>query len=252
MRRVHRPELSDSAREKLCELTWEVAAAGHAAEIHRSAARKERARRLWESRTRNLAFEEIRQKLERMAPGSSLCMYCEVSVGNAIEHFWPREKYPGRAFTWENYLWSCSICNGDHKGSRFPRDEHGAPLLVNPAEEDPRDHLELSPTTGKLIGVTRKGEKTVETLGFDRRGYLDRARRDAWHGLQELIARWAAHCERDDAEAAVGVQRLICRHPFAAALQTLLRFADDPRRRAALRPECLAAIERYPEIRGWP
>lgn len=179
-------------------------------------------------------------------------MYCEVSQGTDIDHFWPKEKYPGRAFTWENYLWSCSACNSGFKGTQFPRDGNGAPLLVNPTTEDPGEHLDFSPTTGKLIGVTSKGQHTIRVLGFDRRGNLDRRRRDAWLGLQELVIRWATYCERNDAEGALGVQRVICGHPFAAALETLLRSLDEPARRALVIPECLQAIERFPEIRHWP
>lgn len=252
MRRVDRPPLSEAAQDKLCELTWEVAAAGHAAEKHRSKARKKRADDLWLHRTRNDAFREIRQTLAEMAPGNGLCMYCELSSGNDIEHFWPKEKYPGRAFTWDNYLWSCSPCNSNFKGSRFPRDDKGAPLLVNPTAEDPREHLEFSPTTGKLVGMTSKGEKTVETLGFDRRGRLDSMRRNAWNKLQELLVRFAAHSARGDGARALLVQRVICQEPFAAALGALIRYAEDPRRRDQVHPECLEAIERFPEIRDWP
>ena len=100
--------------------------------------------------------------------------------------------------------------------------------------------------------MTSKGQHTIRVLGFDRRGNLDRRRRDAWLGLQELVIRWATCCERNDAEGALGVQRVICRHPFAAALETLLRSLDEPARRALVIPECLLAIERFPEIRHWP
>jgi len=114
-------------------------------------------------------------------------MYCEHSAGSDIDHFWPKEKYPGRAYTWENYLWACGICNSHFKGSKFPRDENGVPLLINPAEEDPREHLLLTPTTGTYVARTKKGEATMPVLGFDRRPALDRSRHDAWLAVQAHI-----------------------------------------------------------------
>lgn len=254
MRRVHRQPLSTSARQRLCDLTWEIAASGHGLTTigARSNARKKTAKSLWDNRTDNKDFKEIREKLAAMAPGTGLCMYCEVSIGDAIEHFWPKEKYPGRVFSWENYLWACSICNSTHKGNQFPRDENGAPLLINPADEDPRDHLEFSPTTGKLAGLTPKGAKTVETLGFERRGDLDKARKNAWDGLQSLIVWYGIHCKNGEAWRALQTQRTICQHVFATALGTLLQCARDPRLRSLLHPECVSVVERHPEILDWP
>ena len=256
MRRVSRLSLSEPAQKKLCDLTGKVAAAGYLAAAQRVKvrveARKQAAKDLWKKQTTNKAFVEIQGKLAAMAPGNGLCMYCEVSMGDAIEHFWPTQRYPGRAFAWENYLWSCSICNSNFKGTQFPRDEKGAPLLINPTDEDPSDHLEFSPTTGKIEGTTLKGRETVRVLGFDRRGSLDRARQDAWNGLQELLIRYAAHCKSGDDALALTVQGLICRHPFAAALRFLLGIVDNPRGRALVHPACVAVLEGHPEVRCWP
>jgi len=40
-----------------------------------------------------------------------LCMYCEHNTVHQIEHFWPKEKYPERTFSWENLLFVCGECN---------------------------------------------------------------------------------------------------------------------------------------------
>lgn len=252
MRQVSREPLSEAALSLLCRRTCQIADAGkrHQTIGARCQARKQEADRLWDQE-KTKAFDEIDTVLRRMAPGNELCMYCEHSTGSDIDHFWPKEKYPARAYTWENYLWSCSICNTHFKGTHFPRDEHGEPLLINPAEEDPRDHLELSPTTGKLLGKTPKGEKTRIVLGFHKRGYLDEARRDAFRGIQKLVIDYAAQCKRGDAEEALVCQRLICRHPLASALLTLLQLLDSPRGASLIDQRCCTAIEVHPEIRTW-
>jgi len=253
MRRIHREPLSEAALELLCKRTCQIAEAGnrHEKNSDRCRARREEADRLW-GQERAKAFEEIDRVLRRMAPGHELCMYCEHNIGSDIDHFWPKENYPGRAYTWENYLWSCSICNSHHKGARFPRDERGKPLLINPAEEDPREHLALSPTTGKLVGKTSKGEQTIDVLGFHKRGGLDKARRDAFRAIQQLVVDYAAQCACGNAEEALVIQGLICRHTLASALCDLLQLLDSPGGALLIRPDCRAAIEAHPEIRHWP
>jgi hypothetical protein len=52
------------------------------------------------------------------------CAYCEaptdvVAFGD-VEHFRPKSKYWWLAFCFDNYLYSCQICNQAHKQDRFP------------------------------------------------------------------------------------------------------------------------------------
>jgi len=253
MRRVYRESLSDDARERLCERTFQIGNAGlqHVKPAQRIESRKKRAKDLWDAE-RTVAFNEIDRVLRRMAPGNALCMYCEHNTGSDIEHFWPKEKYPARAYTWENYLWACAICNSHFKGSKFPRDQNGAPLLVNPAEDDPREHLEFTPTTGKYVHRTKKGEETISALGFDRRGDLDRSRHDVFVAVQALIVSFAKACDRHDDPRALYAQRAICRHPLASVLSTLMDFLDSPRAALLIDHDCIAAVAAYPEIRDWP
>src|SRR5262249_49745302 len=146
----------------------------------RARARKARANALWDQE-RTVAFDEIVERLRRMAPGNVRCMYCESNEASDIDHFWPKNMYPGRAYTWDNYLWACSICNSN-KRDQFPTDERGQPLLITPMEEDPRDHLELRPKTGKYAALTPKGEHSIQVFGLWRRP-LEDARAGAWHSV---------------------------------------------------------------------
>ncbi|MRG96762.1 hypothetical protein [Polyangium spumosum] len=257
MRRVIREPLSEETLARLCQRTLQIARAGndpkHTRTSDRCQARKAEADRLWDQE-KTKAFDEIDRVLRRMAPGNEQCMYCECSKGSDIEHFWPKEKYPGRAYTWENYLWACGICNTHFKGTQFPRDAQGKPLLVNPTDEDeePSVHLQFTPSSGKLVGLTDKGDWTVRVLGFDRRANLDRDRRDAWRGLQNSIVQYAAACARGDENLALYTQGVICRHPMASVLRTLFDLLDSPRGAELVDADCRAAIHAHPEIRSWP
>lgn len=137
------------------------------------------------------------------------CCYCECWLnpprrscpyGN-VEHFRPKGavqqsrkrkvQKPGYywlACDWDNLLLSCGHCNSK-KGSLFPlkankdraRTHHTSleseqPLIINPATEDPREHIHFRGVTPKH--KTRKGRATINILGLresdeDRRVELD-------------------------------------------------------------------------------
>jgi uncharacterized protein (TIGR02646 family) len=250
MRRLRREPLSARALELLCERTLAVANAGNAHSTRGAVAKARRAKvdSLWNSKD-NAAFREIRQKLKDMAPGNCRCMYCEGSEGTDIEHFWPKARYPWRAYTWENYLWACSACNSNHKREQFPR-SGGRPLLINPTEEDPLDHLALSPSTGEYVGITDKGEKSIEVFGLHRYALVEN-RRDAWVSVQAQIVLYADACRRDRASQALDAQRTLCRHPHGSIFAVLLRVAETPAAEHFIMPACLEALTKHPEIKGW-
>ncbi|HAN46134.1 MAG TPA: HNH endonuclease [Cyanobacteria bacterium UBA8156] len=108
------------------------------------------------------------------------CAYCESQITavtyGAIEHFFPKSRYPDRTFAWENLLLACDVCNS-RKGDTFPLDAaDGTPLLVNPCAEDPAVHLQFdwNPITrlASIYGRDRRGE-TVVAL-FDLNGTAGR------------------------------------------------------------------------------
>ena len=127
----------------------------------------------------------------------SKCCYCEKKYTTRaylhVEHFRPKsgfrqarnqtkDELPGYywlAYRWENLLLSCHDCNSRHKRTFFPlsnskkrarshhddiAEEH--PVLVNPAEEDPRRHIRFD---GDLpTGTSRRGLATIARLGLRR------------------------------------------------------------------------------------
>ncbi|MDP9412777.1 MAG: hypothetical protein M3Q08_01520 [Pseudomonadota bacterium] len=60
------------------------------------------------------------------------CAYCEASTDvvahGDVEHFRPKSIYWWLAFVFDNYLFSCQICNQTYKGDKFPIS--GTPALA--------------------------------------------------------------------------------------------------------------------------
>ena len=116
-----------------------------------------------------------------------------------VDHFRPKGavqqstelliEYPGYywlAYDWNNLLMSCGPCNSSAKRNLFPlmdnkgraRNHHAPleaehPLFINPAAENPREHLRFRGETPEPI--TRKGQATIEGLGL--RKYDEERRR---------------------------------------------------------------------------
>jgi uncharacterized protein (TIGR02646 family) len=107
------------------------------------------------------------------------CAYCEskimVVTYGEIEHFRPKSIYVDLTFTWENLLLSCDICNNtNHKGTKFPLDSQGYPLLIDPTDPtiEPSNHLEFSwDATAGIASVYGRDQRgtTVENI-FDLNG----------------------------------------------------------------------------------
>lgn len=116
-------------------------------------------------------MERVHRTLTAATGTRARCMYCADSLATDLEHFWPKTPYPARAFDWPNLLSGCSACNR-LKGTRFPLDAHGQPLLIDPTSEDPWDFLFLDTSTGELAArfdpslgaYDDKGQHTLEVI----------------------------------------------------------------------------------------
>lgn len=207
------------------------------------------AERLWKLRT-NQALAEVRRVLAQMATGIERCMYCEDSEGTAIDHFWPKATYPERAFDWNNYLLGCSRCNSNFKRDRFPLDISGQPLLINPTEEDPLDHLAFSPSTGRYQPISAKGQPSIEVFGLDR-GTLVLGRQRAWTNLKHLLVRYGQLREAGRQREAEEIVEVLQRFPFAGVLAAFVRIAESPAADVLIGTECLSVLRSHPEIPTW-
>lgn len=129
----------------------------------------------WNSFRQLKAYRDLRKVLEEALGWRLRCAYCSDSYAADVEHFWPKEKFPGRAFKFENLCLICTPCNRK-KLARFPRTPSGDPLLIDPFFDDPWDSVFFSQTTGwisaRVVGVgpdgpqySPKGVATLDVLG---------------------------------------------------------------------------------------
>ena len=157
------------------------------------------------------------------------CCYCEskfrgTSYG-AVEHFRPKgavrtghgmpRLHPGYywlAYEWENLLVSCEVCNTSKETlfplmdeSRRARSHHDpidgeAPVFVDPASEDPADHIRFR--RAEVVHRTDRGLRTIKGFGL-RRNELETAREEH---LELLEALYAVTMELDDEVAPASVE----------------------------------------------
>lgn len=85
----------------------------------------------------NSHWKKAKQQLKVESHGK--CAYCEaptdaVAHGD-VEHFRPKSVYWWLAYCYDNYLYSCQICNQSFKSDNFPT--HGTPLELVPPFPDP-------------------------------------------------------------------------------------------------------------------
>ena len=126
------------------------------------------------------------------------CAYCEsrpIRSRGQVEHFRPTSGWkhtkggqlmkPGYfwlAYEWSNLLFSCEMCNDQgHKGNLFPLaggstratpdvtgTSNESPLLINPYDEKPDDHIEWNTDIPKPKKQSAKGRTTIDVFGLDR------------------------------------------------------------------------------------
>lgn len=81
------------------------------------------------------------------------CAYCEaptdVVAHGDVEHFRPKSKYWWLALCYENYLYSCQICNQSHKGDNFPYS--GSAILAPTMPPSKPTDASLDSLIGELV-----------------------------------------------------------------------------------------------------
>ncbi len=118
---------------------------------------------LWSQRNTktNPVFRAVKVTLSQMCSGARRCFYCEDSVADEIDHFWPKSLYPSKVFDWDNFNFACSNCNRPkwkHFAVFHPEDRseydlsqhdstfealEGDPVLLNPRVDDPMEYAIL-------------------------------------------------------------------------------------------------------------
>jgi uncharacterized protein (TIGR02646 family) len=160
--------------------------------------------------------------LTQMASGLKRCMYCEDSMGTDIDHFAPKAEFPLLTFDWNNHLLACSFCNSNMKRNRYPVDAAGSPLLLNPAVDEPQDHLTLSPSTGRYEARDSKGKESIDVFGLNRDICVG-GRRDAWIAACELLRGYDRCILGEKVAEAASIVQVLRNAPFQAVFKELRR-----------------------------
>ncbi|MEX1361513.1 MAG: hypothetical protein AB1Z98_00180 [Nannocystaceae bacterium] len=135
--------------------------------------------------SKELLGTEYRVAREALAEGQFLkCCYCEDRLQDVrwehVEHFRPKVRYWWLTWTWDNLLFSCIRCN-HAKAEEFPllagsvalaaeQAPPGSerPALIDPASEDPRQHIQFRPFGEHWIPGPRtpRGAAMLEAVGL--------------------------------------------------------------------------------------
>ena len=201
----------------------------------------------------------------RGPPFHRKCAYCESDVLVAqygdIEHWRPKGKvtdehnkmvsireangtlrpHPGYywlAYNWRNLLLSCAICNQKGKGTKFPVEGFRAgapgtevdeePLLLNPTQDDPEEHLQFDVRLGIVARRTRRGKASIDILGLNREELVV-ARYRCLKAVEDLVERWRATAETPLIQRDIERRMEEIRNgqvPYAAVGRAVLHEAD--------------------------
>lgn len=144
------------------------------------------------------------------------CCFCEskithISYGD-VEHYRPKGGYKQDdseplqplgyywlAYTWDNLLLSCTLCNQQYKKNLFPlldsdkraRSHHDdisleQPLLINPSVVNPQEHIGFREEIPYAINGNVYGQTTISVLGLDREE-LNEVRRTKLNDIAHLF-----------------------------------------------------------------
>ncbi|MBO1058514.1 MAG: TIGR02646 family protein [Dolichospermum sp. JUN01] len=158
----------------------------------------------------------VKQPLYDMFYGK--CAFCERKVelsAGRIEHFRPKSQYVNLTFDWNNFLYSCEVCNNrQNKGSKFPLDCDGTQLLIDPTDEDCDiyQYLEFywdkETKLASVVGKDGRGKVVQEILDLNRKDLREHRTKElnkllllfklAKTGNQEAIKLVTQSCKFDE------------------------------------------------------
>ena len=176
----------------------------------------------------------------------------ETENGSMVQH----PGYYWLAYEWRNLLFSCEDCNRPStaktpgrrigKWDQFPvrgfratrKDEElrEHPMLLNPVEEDPVDHLEVD-DIGVMIPKTDRGKACIDIFGLNAREALLGARRECIENTRSRIQMMVlemmrAHSQHDKENAMRKYSEKVKRIesgevPYSACERLVLRECDE-------------------------
>lgn len=181
----------------------------------------------------NPAFDDVKEKLITMSSGAERCHYCEDSKADEIDHMLPKDVYPDKCYTWENYLYTCGNCNGPKNNQCAIIDTggnlqditpparrknqpaivpvqppRGIPAIIDVVFEDPLKFLLLDLTTGSFTfselpdeGTVdfKRAKYTLKILRLNNRPFLKIARSEAYAAYKARLKEYIT--DRDNGSA---------------------------------------------------
>ena len=114
--------------------------------------RRQAAKRIYENSRTAKWFKPVIESLLESCLGIEVCMYCSSNEPSHIDHFRPRSVFPEFAMIYDNFLWSCSNCNG-FKLNRFPPDTEKGEQIINPIDDNVWDYFTFDEFGGLAQGI---------------------------------------------------------------------------------------------------
>lgn len=113
----------------------------------------------------------VKKTLRKMSQGH--CAYCQTyNAGGAwgdVEHYRPKSLFPTLAYEWDNYFYSCTICNNT-KSDKWP----AAGSYVRPDTGDPSVRFVFDKDGGiEEVPGDEEAKITITDLGLDRQGLAE-------------------------------------------------------------------------------
>lgn len=107
-------------------------------------------------------------KASLLGESHNKCVYCESSIDRAgagleVEHFYPKHKFKDLVVDWSNLLASCRRCNT----KKSKNTNIDAKEIINPFEDDPKDHLSYPIHNFRFEWKTELGKKTINQLDLN-------------------------------------------------------------------------------------
>ncbi len=115
----------------------------------------------------NKVFQDVKKCLTGMCNSTRRCVYCEDSLGDEVEHIYPKDIYPDKCFNWDNYVYACGPCNGP-KNNKFAvfKSSDGKFTEVNPS----RGNAASKPPKGEAVLINPRIENPLRFAILDLAG----------------------------------------------------------------------------------
>ena len=146
-------------------------------------ARRKTAKRVYDNSRKAQWFKPVMETLLGLCGGVEVCMYCSSNEPSQIEHYRPKAVFPELAMVYDNYLWTCSICNGS-KLDRFPPDTEAGEQILNPIDDSVWEYFTFDHFGNLTPLLSSNGEdflsraiSTCEVVKIDREFLQKRRRR---------------------------------------------------------------------------